>query len=97
MTIEARGSGLLIGSFGVSWVRGSLRAGMLREGRCWAIFLGLHGIAWASVTLRPAASIRVPLARVLQPPELPAVQALPSLRVQLTVTAPRPPAEEGMS
>ncbi len=97
--VEARGFGLLIAFFGVRWVRGSLGGVFLRrfrQERCRALFVGLHGLAWASIALPRASLVEVPAIGSLEPPQLPSLQALPSLRVELTVTAPRPPVEEGL-
>jgi hypothetical protein len=91
--VQARGSGIIIGSLGFLWVRGSLDGLFFRRlgNRCRALFIGTHGVAWVSIPLAPVARTSVPIVKLLQPPELPSVQALPSLRVHLTVTSPEPP------
>jgi hypothetical protein len=90
--LQARGLGLLIGTFGVLRVRGTLdtvRLKRLPAERCWAVFLGL-GFGWASARLPAAGRLRVPaVARVVTPP-LPSVTA-PDLQLQLTVTPPQLP------
>ena len=93
--LEARGFGLLIGTFGLRWVSGSLdvlvwrRFGARR--RCRALFLGLHGLAWSSVQLAPIGRAAVPEARPPQLPALPAAPRFPDLAVRLTVTPPDVP------
>ena len=95
--VQARGHGLLLGSLGFRLVRGSLDGlFFLRGDRCRVLFLGFHGVAWVSLQLPPAARTSVPVAGPARLPEFPVLQALPSLRVQLTVTAPEPPVPEGL-
>ena len=97
--VRARGYGVLLSSLGFFRVWRSLDAVLFRRlprGRCRALFLGLHGAAWVSLSLPPSARTSVPIVRSPRLPELPSMQALPSLRVQLTVTPPEPPVEEGL-
>ena len=97
--MQARGHGLILGALGVLLVRGSLEGlffRRLRGDRCRVLFLGLHGVAWVSMLLPPAARTSVPVALPAALPEFPSLQALPSLRVQLTVTPPEPPVHEGL-
>ena len=97
--MQARGQGLILGALGFLLVRGSLDGlffRRLRGDRCRVLFLGLHGVAWVSMLLPPAARTSVPVALPAALPEFPSLQALPSLRVQLTVTPPEPPVHEGL-
>jgi hypothetical protein len=97
--VQARGHGIILGSLGFLLVRGSLDGLLyrrLRGSRCRVLFLGFHGVAWVSMALPPAARTSVPVALPARIPELPPLQALPSLRVQLTVTPPEPPVHEGL-
>ena len=92
--VEARGVGLIVGSFGLSWVWGSKDTVVFRRfrfGRCRALFLGLNGIGWASVALAPASRTSVPAVRELRLPALPALLPFPALDVHLTVRPPEPP------
>lgn len=92
--VEARGVGLIFGSLGLLRVRGSLDVVLLRRlrsNRCRALFIGLHGVAWASVRLPPAGRTSVPAVGDLHAPELPPAPALPALDVNLTVNPPEPP------
>lgn len=89
--IEARGFGFVLGSLGLLRVRGSLEKNVLRRfpsGRCRALFLGLHGLAWASVALAPAGELAVPRVGALGAPEVPGAPSLPDLAVDLSVTPP---------
>lgn len=98
VVVQARGFGVVIGSPGFLPVWRSLNAVLFRDwprGRCRALFVGLHGVAWVSLSLPPAARSSVPPVDA-RSPELPSLRALPSLRVHLTVTPPAPPAEEGL-
>jgi hypothetical protein len=97
--VQARGYGFIFGSLGFRLVRGSLDGLFYRRllgDRCRVLFLGFHGVAWVSISLPPAARTSVPVAGPARVPELPRLQALPSLRVQLTVTPPEPPVHEGL-
>ena len=97
--VQARGYGLLLGSLGLRLVRRSLDGlfyRRLRGDRCRVLFLGLHGVAWVSLPLPPAARTSVPVALPAALPEFPTLQALPSLRVELTVIPPEPPVHEGL-
>lgn len=97
--VQARGSGLILGSLGFQFVRRSLDGlfyRRLRGDRCRVLFLGFHGVAWVSLALPPAARTSVPVAGPARLPEFPSLQALPSLRVELTVTPPEPPVHEGL-
>jgi hypothetical protein len=92
--LQARGFGLLLGSAGLRWVRRSLDAVALRrfaKDRCWALFLGLHGVAWASVRLKPAGRASVPAVEQLKAHPLPVAAPLPSFGVNLTLRPPEPP------
>jgi hypothetical protein len=92
--VQARGFGLLFGSFGLRWVPGAIDAVVFRRfgsGRCRALFIGLRGIGWASIALAPAGLALVPPVEELRPPELPSLSPLPALEVHLAVRAPEPP------
>lgn len=92
--VQARGSGFLVGSVGFLRVRGELDTCLLRRfrsARCRALFVGLHGVAWASVPLPPAGHVEVPEVGTLKPPEAPRALALPDLDVELRVNPPEPP------
>ena len=91
--VKARGYGIIISSLGFFRVWRSLDALLFRRlgSRCWALFLGLHGVAWVSIRLPAGASVSVPTMSPPQPPVLPSMRALPSLRVHLTGTPPAPP------
>ena len=94
LEVHARGYGLLFSSLGFFRVWRSLdalRFRRVRGGRARALFLGLHGVAWVSISLPPGARTSAPVVKAVRSPELPSLQALPSLRVQLTVTSPAPP------
>ena len=97
--VQARGYGFILGSLGFLVVRRSLDGlfyRRLRGDRCRVLFLGFHGAAWVSLSLPPAAHTAVPVALAARLPEFPELQALPSLRVELTVTPPEPPVHEGL-
>ena len=91
--LEARGFGFVIGSLGLLRVRGTLDTWLLRRfrsQRCRALFIGLHGIAWASVRLAPEGRALVPTVSDQRTPEPPVV-TLPRLDLHLTVSPPEPP------
>lgn len=92
--LQARGFGFLFGSLGVLTVRGTLDALLFRRfgaGRCRVLFLGLHGVAWASIPLPVPGRVAVPVVPALRGPALPAAAVLPSLAQHLTVSPPEPP------
>jgi len=92
--VQARGHGLLLGTFGLLRVRGSVDRCLLRRfrsPRCRALFVGVHGLSWASVPLAPAGVISVPVPGHLSTPDLPCPPSPPDLIVDLCVTPPEPP------
>lgn len=92
--LQARGIGFIIGSLGLLAVRGTLDTQLFRRfsaGRCWVLFLGLHGVAWASIRLPVPGRVTVPVVPALRVPALPSAALLPSLAQHLTVSPPEPP------
>lgn len=90
--VQARGFGILLGSFGLRRVVGSLDALVfVRAGRCRAWFVGLHGLARASVSLAAHAHPSIPAVGDSHPPQLPSLRPLPALELQLTVRPPEIP------
>ena len=92
--LRARGFGFVVSSMGLFTVRGSVDALILRRftsPRCRALFLGLHGVSWASIGLPPVGRARVPVVHQLRTPPLPTPLSLPALEVHLTVTPPQAP------
>ena len=92
--VRARGFGIVLSSLGFFRVWRSLSVVVFRQltrDRCRGLFVGLHGVSWVSTPLPPSAHASVPALGPLRTPLLPSMQALPSLRVQLTVTPPAPP------
>ncbi len=92
--IQARGPGILIGTFGVRRVRAVLDVVVLhrfRTARCRALLIGLRGVSWVSIPLAPVSPLAAPQVTPLFAPSSPPPPTLPSLAFTLTVTPPEPP------
>lgn len=92
--VQARGPGVILGTLGLLRVGRGLDAVVLRRfrgDRCRALYLGLFGVAWVSVSLPPRAHVAVPPVPPAEPPRPPAVVSVPDLAVRLTVNPPVPP------
>jgi hypothetical protein len=94
--VRATGRGLLLGVAGIRWVWGRWQGVVFRRFRtasAWALFVGLHGVAFIRAQLASAATLHPPRPPT---PALPRAGARPP-RVPDTFVAPRlsPPAVPG--
>ena len=92
--IEARGRGVIVGSFGLLRVHGALkvvRTARLPAGRGWALFFGFHGAAFARVQLAPTTPTSTPAIEALRAPLIPRAVSVERVGVELTVQPPELP------
>lgn len=81
LEVRATGRGLLLGATGLRWVWGRWQGVVFRRfrtGSAWALFVGLHGVAFARARLAPVATLRLPRA-VARPPRVPDAPVAPRL------------------
>ncbi len=79
LDVRATGRGLLLGAAGLRWVWGRWQGVVFRRfrtGSAWALFVGLHGVAFARAQLGPVVTVRVPPDRA-KPPRVPGAASSP--------------------
>jgi hypothetical protein len=93
--VRAVGRGLLVGPAGVRLVWGALDRWVLRRfdrPRARAVFLGTHGVVWATATLASPGRATAPGVRGLRPPRAPGEPlVVPALAVLVHVFPPEVP------